>query len=75
MQFVLEQHCKRLHNRPFTWHIRDGREDGFACLVNHHTLAHAWLESLAYSYLGDWLRAQADDARAGKPGADFGRLA
>jgi len=25
-------------------------------------------------YLGDWIRAQADDARAGKPGADL-RLA
>jgi len=29
-----EQHCKRFHNRPFIWHIWDGRKDGFACLVN-----------------------------------------
>jgi hypothetical protein len=69
-----EQHCKRFHNRPFIWHIWDGRKDGFACLVNYHALDHARLESLTYSYLGDWLRAQADDARAGKPGADL-RLA
>ncbi len=69
-----EQHCKRFHNRPFIWHIWDGRKDGFACLVNYHTLDHARLESLTYSYLGNWLRAQADDARAGKPGADL-RLA
>ena len=35
-----EQHCKRFHNRPFIWHIWDGRKDGFACLVNYHKLDH-----------------------------------
>ena len=69
-----EQHCRLFHNRPFIWQIWDGRKDGFSCLVNYHTLDHVRLESLTYSYLGDWIRAQADDARAGKPGADL-RLA
>ena len=30
-----EQHCKRFHNRPFVWHLWDGRKDGFGCLVNY----------------------------------------
>jgi hypothetical protein len=42
----LEQHCKRFHNRPFIWHIWDGRRDGFSCLVNYHKLDHGRLESL-----------------------------
>jgi len=69
-----EQHCQRFHQRPFVWHIWDGRKDGFACLVNYHKLNHKALENLAYSYLGDWITAQAGDARSGKTGADL-RLA
>ena len=42
--------------------------------MNYHLLDHGRLESLTYAYLGDWIRAQADDARSGKPGADL-RLA
>jgi hypothetical protein len=69
-----EQHCKRFHQRPFIWHIWDGRKDGFSCLVNYHPLNHKTLENLTYSYLGDWLKAQGADAKAGKVGADL-RLA
>ena len=30
-----EQHCRLFHNRPFIWHIWDGRKrDGFHALVN-----------------------------------------
>ena len=37
-----EQHCKLFHQRPFIWHLWDGRKDGFSCLVNYHKLdAHA----------------------------------
>ena len=25
-----EQHCRLFHNRPFIWHIWDGRKDGFS---------------------------------------------
>ena len=53
-----EEHCKRFHQRPFIWHIWDGRKDGFAALVNYHMLTHKTLENLTYSYLGDWITAQ-----------------
>jgi hypothetical protein len=66
-----EQHCKRFQQRPFIWHIWDGRKDGFSCLVNYHTLNHKTLENLTYSYLGDWIKGQSADAKAGKIGADL----
>ena len=35
-----EQHCRLFHNRPFIWHIWDGRKrDGFHAPVNYHKLA------------------------------------
>jgi len=64
-----EQHAKLFHDRPFIWHIWDGRPDGFHALVNYHKLDHAALQKLAYSYLGNWIQQQADDAKADKPGA------
>jgi hypothetical protein len=70
-QSFFEQHCKRFHNRPFIWHIWDGRKDGFSCFVNYHKLNHKLLENLIYSYLQDWITAQAADAKAGKTGADL----
>jgi len=66
-----EQHCKLFHNRPFIWHIWDGRKDGFSCLVNYHKLNYKTLENLTYSYLGDWIKAQAGETKAGKTGADL----
>ena len=66
-----EEHCKRFHQRPFIWHIWDGRKDGFAALVNYHKLTHKTLENLTYSYLGDWITAQ---SKSDKVGADL-RLA
>jgi len=70
-----EQHCKRFHNRPFVWHLWDGRKDGFACLVNCHTLDHKRLETLTYSYLQDWITAQAAAAKSSQTGADLRLLA
>jgi hypothetical protein len=64
-----EQHAKLFHDRPFIWHIWDGRPDGFHALVNYHRLDHAALQKLTYSYLGNWIQQQSDDARADKPGA------
>ena len=49
------QHFKLFKNRPFIWHIWDGRKDGFAALVNYHKLDKATLEKLIYTYLGDWI--------------------
>jgi hypothetical protein len=49
------QHCKLFKNRPFVWHIWDGRKDGFAALVNYHKLDKATLGKLIYTYLGDWI--------------------
>lgn len=49
-------HCKLFKNRPFIWHIWDGRKDGFSALVNYHKLDKANLEKLIFTYLGDWIR-------------------
>lgn len=71
-----EQHCELFHQRPFVWHIWDGRRDGFHALVNYHRLAASngegrrTLERLLYSYLGDWVKRQRDDQKAGIEGAD-----
>ncbi|WP_126425787.1 Eco57I restriction-modification methylase domain-containing protein [Brevibacillus marinus] len=71
-----EEHCKLFHNRPFVWHIWDGRKDGFHALVNYHRLAgpngegRRTLEALTYSYLGDWIERQKAEQREDKEGAD-----
>jgi len=72
-----EQHCKLFHHRPFIWHIWDGRKrDGFHALVNYHKLAEGdgkgrrLLESLTYSYLGDWIARQEDGVKRGEGGAE-----
>ncbi|HMP71360.1 MAG TPA: N-6 DNA methylase, partial [Pirellulaceae bacterium] len=65
-----EQHCRLFHQRPFIWHLWDGRKDGFSCLVNYHKLDQKALESVTYSYLGDWITMQRSESNAGKPGAD-----
>jgi hypothetical protein len=72
-----EEHCKLFHHRPFIWHIWDGRRrDGFHALVNYHRLAEPGgkgrklLESLTYSYLGEWITRQQDGVKRGEGGAD-----
>ena len=70
------QHCAMFHHRPFAWHIWDGRRDGFHALINYHRLTESGgkgrqlLESLTYSYLGDWITRQKDAAQRGEPGAE-----
>ncbi len=64
-----EQHAKLFHDRPFIWHLWDGRSDGFHALVNYHHLDHANLQKLTYSYLGDWIQQQVEDTKADKAGA------
>ena len=56
-------HCQIFKNRPFIWHVWDGRKDGFSALVNYHRLDRPALERLAYTYLGDWIERQAAGAR------------
>ncbi len=63
------QHCKLFHNRPFIWHLWDGRKDGFQALVNYHKLDRSRLEKLIYTYLGAWINTQNAAAQAGEPGA------
>ena len=67
------QHCKRFSNRPFIWHLWDGRRDGFNVLVNYHKLDAARLEKLIYTYLGDWIRTQQAEQARDVAGAE-GRL-
>jgi hypothetical protein len=71
-----EEHCKLFHQRPFIWHVWDGREDGFHALVNYQRLSaqngagRQVLEALTYSYLGDWVERQKGDQSDGVDGAD-----
>lgn len=71
-----EEHCKLFHDRPFVWHIWDGRKrDGFHALVNYHKLADGvkgrrLLEKLTHAYLGDWITRQRAEVKDGKEGAD-----
>ena len=71
------EHCRLFHDRPFVWHIWDGRKrDGFHALVNYHKLAEGGgqgrrlLESLTYAYLGDWITRQRDGVKRGEGGAE-----
>jgi hypothetical protein len=70
------QHCDVFHQRPFIWHIWDGRKrDGFHALVNYHKLADGAkgkkvLESLTHSYLNDWIGRQKDGVAHGEDGAE-----
>ena len=71
-----EQHCKLFHQRPFVWHIWDGRMDGFNVLVNYHRLAatgeggRQLLEKVTYAYLKDWIDRQEAGVREGMAGAE-----
>ncbi len=64
------QHCKVFQNRPFIWHIWDGRKDGFSALINYHKLNKDNLSKLIYTYLGDWIRMCEAKKRAGESGAE-----
>jgi hypothetical protein len=64
------QHCKLFKNRPFIWHIWDGRKDGFSALVNYHKLTADNLKKLIYTYLGDWIRQCESKQKAGESGAE-----
>lgn len=64
------QHCKVFQNRPFIWHIWDGRPDGFSALVNYHKLTKDNLSKLIYAYLGDWIRMCEAKKRDEESGAE-----
>ncbi|ANQ69494.1 hypothetical protein [Rhodococcus sp. 008] len=65
------QHVKVFGNRPFLWHIWDGRKaDGFSVIVNYHRLDHQTLEKLTFTSLGAWIERQKHEANAGRAGAD-----
>ena len=63
-------HCKLFHDRPFIWHLWDGLSDGFGVLVNYHKLNYKSLETIVYSYLGDWIIRQKQDKTKGVDGAE-----
>ncbi len=70
------QHYALFDHRPFILHIWDGRKDGFNAFVNYHKLSapngegRRTLETLTYSYLGDWITRQRDAKNHGEEGAD-----
>jgi hypothetical protein len=64
------QHIQLFQNRPFIWHIWDGLRDGFAALVNYHKLDRKTLETLIYTYLGDWISRQKQEITRGIDGAE-----
>ncbi len=63
------QHCRLFQQRPFIWQIWDGLRDGFSVLVNYHKLDRKNLETLIYTYIGDWIRNQRDDLARAVDGA------
>jgi hypothetical protein len=63
-------HAKLFHNRPFIWHIWDGRKDGFGVLVNYHRLDRQLLDRITHTLLGSWIEAQRDQVRNEVPGAE-----
>lgn len=63
-------HCKLFGNRPFIWHIWDGRKDGFSALVNYHKLDRKLLERLIYTTLQSWIDRQKAEADRGTGGAE-----
>jgi MmeI, DNA-methyltransferase domain len=66
-----KQHCALFGNRPFVWHIWDGRRDGFSALVNYHKLDRKALEKLTFTYLGqDWVERQRAEVRDEVAGAE-----
>jgi len=64
------QHCKLFQHRPFVWQIWDGLPDGFSALMNYHKLDRKNLETLIYTYLGDWISRQKQDMNNGVDGAE-----
>jgi hypothetical protein len=70
------QHCVLFHQRPFVWHIWDGRPDGFSALVNYHKLAapggegRRTIERLTHTYLGDWITRQRAAVNAREDGGE-----
>jgi hypothetical protein len=75
-----KRHVELFQNRPFIWHVWDGRQDGFHALVNYHKLAapngegRRTLEKLVYSYLREWIDRCRTEVKAAAEGAE-GRLA
>ncbi|MDR1079929.1 MAG: SAM-dependent DNA methyltransferase [Deltaproteobacteria bacterium] len=67
------QHCRLFRNRPFIWQIWDGLRNGFSALVNCHKLDRQLLESLTYTYLGDWIVRQKHALKGGGTGAEGAR--
>jgi hypothetical protein len=65
-----ESHCKLFHQRPFLWHIWDGRKDGFQAIVNYHKLDSRNLDRLTHVYLGEWIERQRHASDAGDTTAD-----
>ena len=63
-------HAKLFHNRPFIWHIWDGRKDGFGVLVNYHRLDRQLLDKLTYTLPRQLDRGQRDQVRKRVPGAE-----
>ncbi len=64
------QHYKLFCHRPFIWQIWDGLKDGFSVLVNYHKLDRKKLETLIYTYLGDWISKQKSAMVDGIEGAE-----
>ena len=71
------QHCKLFRQRPFVWHVWDGRRrDGFHGPAQLPQARRgrgpgpAAVESLTYSYLGDWIGRQSDGVKRKEEGAE-----
>jgi hypothetical protein len=68
--FFFASHAKLFHNRPFIWHIWDGRKDGFGVLVNYHRLDRQLLDRITHTLLGSWIEIQRGQLRGKVAGAE-----
>jgi hypothetical protein len=65
-----DAHARLFHQRPFVWHIWDGRKDGFHAFISYHKLDRKNLERLTHVYLGEWIERQKAASETGDQTAD-----
>ena len=66
---------KLFQDRPFLWHVWDGRVDGFSAFVHYHRLDCRGLEKLNYTLINDWIVRADDSGKADSARALQARLA
>lgn len=67
------QHLAVFRQRPFLWHVWDGRRDGFSALLLCHALDAGRLRALIDGPLSDWIRGREEGPGAERNAAGAAR--